>query len=198
MRHMDRRPSGAGELRVMREWRKMRRALRAALGTVAASGGWRRIARPGATRRMNGTRGAGERHPVPARRAASGAPGTGSTRTRSGSGRAAGRGAAHRGARRAGARGARSGRGGGRSARRWCRVVLAGCPAGPDPRARRCQCGRYGGRPEVAGRTRRCSRAGADPAGADWVLVGCVVAPAFGFAGFEMAPAGWRGSNGPT
>jgi hypothetical protein len=25
-----------------------------------------------------------------------------------------------------------------------------------------------------------------------WTLVGCVVAPAFEFAGFEMAPAGWR------
>jgi hypothetical protein len=25
-----------------------------------------------------------------------------------------------------------------------------------------------------------------------WSLVGCVVAPAFEFAGFEMAPAGWR------
>ena len=28
-------------------------------------------------------------------------------------------------------------------------------------------------------------------AGADWVLVACVVAPAFDFAGFEMAPEGW-------
>jgi hypothetical protein len=25
-----------------------------------------------------------------------------------------------------------------------------------------------------------------------WVLVGCTVAPAFDFAGFEMAPAGWE------
>lgn len=25
----------------------------------------------------------------------------------------------------------------------------------------------------------------------DWTLVGCVVAPAFSFAGFEMAPRGW-------
>lgn len=25
-----------------------------------------------------------------------------------------------------------------------------------------------------------------------WVLVGCTVAPAFEFAGFEMAPAGWE------
>ncbi len=31
----------------------------------------------------------------------------------------------------------------------------------------------------------------AAPLGADWVLVGCVVAPAFCFAGFEMAPDGW-------
>ncbi len=28
-------------------------------------------------------------------------------------------------------------------------------------------------------------------AGDQWVLVGCVVAPAFDFAGFEMAPPGW-------
>lgn len=27
---------------------------------------------------------------------------------------------------------------------------------------------------------------------AGWVLVTCVVAPAFHFAGFELAPAGWR------
>lgn len=26
----------------------------------------------------------------------------------------------------------------------------------------------------------------------DWTLVGCIVAPAFEFAGFEMAPAGWE------
>ncbi|HSV29812.1 MAG TPA: cupin domain-containing protein [Candidatus Omnitrophota bacterium] len=26
----------------------------------------------------------------------------------------------------------------------------------------------------------------------DWVLVGCTVAPAFEFAGFEMAPEGWE------
>jgi predicted cupin superfamily sugar epimerase len=26
----------------------------------------------------------------------------------------------------------------------------------------------------------------------DWTLVGCTVAPAFQFAGFEMAPAGWE------
>lgn len=25
-----------------------------------------------------------------------------------------------------------------------------------------------------------------------WSLVGCIVAPAFNFAGFEMAPAGWQ------
>ncbi len=31
----------------------------------------------------------------------------------------------------------------------------------------------------------------AAPAGEDWVLAGCVVAPAFGFAGFELAPDGW-------
>lgn len=30
----------------------------------------------------------------------------------------------------------------------------------------------------------------AEPAG-DWTLVGCTVAPAFEFAGFEMAPPGW-------
>jgi len=28
-------------------------------------------------------------------------------------------------------------------------------------------------------------------AGDDWTLVACVVAPAFDFAGFEMAPPGW-------
>jgi predicted cupin superfamily sugar epimerase len=28
-------------------------------------------------------------------------------------------------------------------------------------------------------------------AGAGWCLVACVVAPAFEFAGFELAPAGW-------
>jgi hypothetical protein len=32
-------------------------------------------------------------------------------------------------------------------------------------------------------------------AGPDWVLVACVVAPAFEFSGFEMAPEGW--SPGP-
>lgn len=26
----------------------------------------------------------------------------------------------------------------------------------------------------------------------DWTLVGCTVAPAFDFAGFELAPAGWE------
>jgi predicted cupin superfamily sugar epimerase len=26
----------------------------------------------------------------------------------------------------------------------------------------------------------------------DWTLAGCTVAPAFDFAGFEMAPAGWQ------
>lgn len=31
----------------------------------------------------------------------------------------------------------------------------------------------------------------AEPAGA-WTLVGCIVAPAFDFAGFEMAPADWE------
>lgn len=31
----------------------------------------------------------------------------------------------------------------------------------------------------------------AQPLG-DWVLVSCVVAPAFDFAGFEMAPPGWE------
>lgn len=31
-----------------------------------------------------------------------------------------------------------------------------------------------------------------------WTLVGCTVAPAFEFAGFEMAPPGWRpGPDGP-
>jgi uncharacterized protein len=29
----------------------------------------------------------------------------------------------------------------------------------------------------------------------DWTLVGCTVAPAFEFAGFEMAPAGWEPSG---
>ena len=28
----------------------------------------------------------------------------------------------------------------------------------------------------------------------DWTLVGCTVAPAFQFSGFEMAPAGWEPS----
>lgn len=31
----------------------------------------------------------------------------------------------------------------------------------------------------------------AEPMG-DWVLVGCTVAPAFSFEGFEMAPKGWE------
>ncbi len=32
----------------------------------------------------------------------------------------------------------------------------------------------------------------------DWTLVGCTVAPAFDFAGFELAPPGWApGSNSP-
>lgn len=31
----------------------------------------------------------------------------------------------------------------------------------------------------------------AEPEG-DWTLVGCTVAPAFDFAGFEMAPPGWE------
>jgi predicted cupin superfamily sugar epimerase len=31
----------------------------------------------------------------------------------------------------------------------------------------------------------------AEPLG-DWALVSCVVAPAFSFAGFEMAPPGWQ------
>lgn len=30
-----------------------------------------------------------------------------------------------------------------------------------------------------------------DPGPGGWVLVGCAVAPAFDFAGFEMAPADW-------
>ena len=61
------------------------------------------------------------------------------------------------------------------------------------------------------GRQRSVTRLGSDlaagerpqavvPAGAwqsarslgDWTLVGCTVAPAFEFAGFEMAPAGWE------
>ena len=29
----------------------------------------------------------------------------------------------------------------------------------------------------------------------DWTLVGCAVAPAFDFAGFEMAPEGWEPSG---
>mgnify|MGYP002623264687 FL=1 len=35
---------------------------------------------------------------------------------------------------------------------------------------------------------------GARPLGA-WTLVGCTVSPAFDFAGFEMAPPGWRPGN---
>lgn len=31
----------------------------------------------------------------------------------------------------------------------------------------------------------------AEPTG-EWTLVGCTVAPAFEFAGFELAPAGWE------
>jgi len=31
----------------------------------------------------------------------------------------------------------------------------------------------------------------------DWTLVGCTVAPAFEFAGFEMAPEGWSPGGGP-
>ena len=33
-------------------------------------------------------------------------------------------------------------------------------------------------------------------AGARWVLAACVVAPAFEFSGFEMAPEGWRPGGG--
>lgn len=32
----------------------------------------------------------------------------------------------------------------------------------------------------------------AEPLGQGWALLGCTVAPAFRFEGFEMAPAGWR------
>ncbi len=35
----------------------------------------------------------------------------------------------------------------------------------------------------------------AEPLG-DWVLVGCVVAPAFEFAGFTLAPPGWDPEGG--
>ncbi|HEY7213825.1 MAG TPA: cupin domain-containing protein [Thermoanaerobaculia bacterium] len=31
-----------------------------------------------------------------------------------------------------------------------------------------------------------------------WTLVGCTVAPAFDFAGFEMAPEGWEPTRPPT
>ena len=31
-----------------------------------------------------------------------------------------------------------------------------------------------------------------------WTLVGCTVAPAFEFAGFELAPPGWRPGGSPT
>jgi len=31
-----------------------------------------------------------------------------------------------------------------------------------------------------------------------WTLVGCTVAPAFRFEGFELAPPGWHPSAGPT
>jgi hypothetical protein len=37
----------------------------------------------------------------------------------------------------------------------------------------------------------------ARPIGA-WTLVGCVVTPAFEFAGFELAPAGWEPPVGPV
>lgn len=37
----------------------------------------------------------------------------------------------------------------------------------------------------------------AEPLG-EWALVSCVVAPAFDFAGFEMAPPGWRPDEGAT
>ena len=30
----------------------------------------------------------------------------------------------------------------------------------------------------------------------DWTLVGCIVAPAFSFDGFELAPEGWE-PDGP-
>jgi len=30
----------------------------------------------------------------------------------------------------------------------------------------------------------------------DWTLVGCIVAPAFDFKGFELAPAGWEPPTG--
>jgi uncharacterized protein len=36
----------------------------------------------------------------------------------------------------------------------------------------------------------------AEPAGA-WVLCGCTVAPAFEFAGFELAPPGWTPGGAP-
>jgi hypothetical protein len=36
----------------------------------------------------------------------------------------------------------------------------------------------------------------ADSLGA-WTLVGCTVAPGFDFAGFEMAPSGWRPAQAP-
>jgi predicted cupin superfamily sugar epimerase len=36
----------------------------------------------------------------------------------------------------------------------------------------------------------------ARPLGA-WSLVACVVAPAFEFEGFELAPAGWAPPDGP-
>ncbi len=32
----------------------------------------------------------------------------------------------------------------------------------------------------------------------DWTLVGCTVAPAFSFDGFEMAPPDWRPSSGKS
>ena len=32
----------------------------------------------------------------------------------------------------------------------------------------------------------------------DWTLVGCTVAPAFVFSGFELAPSGWSPGNGSS
>jgi len=46
-----------------------------------------------------------------------------------------------------------------------------------------------GGRPQVtvpAGAWQSAQSLG------DWTLIGCTVAPAFEFAGFELAPPGWR------
>jgi len=33
--------------------------------------------------------------------------------------------------------------------------------------------------------------------GGDWTLVGCTVAPGFDFAGFELAPKGWKPASRP-